>query len=233
MNSLDIVEFIKKSLNKQYVLNKIIIGDPKATEYNGKKTAWPLYAIQEIGEYLDSCDIKHWKKGDIDFDNAILELVDVWHFIMSNVIKLNLEQALNIDNEDLVNKIDNIFLLAPLDETVQRLIYLLLLLNSKRFPNKELILYDLFSVFFTLVHITPSNIDIDHVDYFIKLWEGKQILNKVRTENGYKTGEYKKTINGKEDNEYMIEYIKTQKPIEGLEEYLINLQKGDENEKSD
>jgi hypothetical protein len=41
-----------------------------------------------------------------------------------------------------------------------------------------------------------------------KLYMGKNILNKFRQNNGYKTGSYKKIWNGQEDNAYLTTILK-------------------------
>jgi hypothetical protein len=39
------------------------------------------------------------------------------------------------------------------------------------------------------------------------LYIGKNILNRFRQNNGYKTGEYRKLWQGREDNEHLVELL--------------------------
>jgi hypothetical protein len=39
------------------------------------------------------------------------------------------------------------------------------------------------------------------------LYIGKNVLNRFRQNNGYKTGEYRKLWQGREDNEHLIELL--------------------------
>ena len=39
------------------------------------------------------------------------------------------------------------------------------------------------------------------------LYIGKNMLNRFRQNNGYKTGEYRKLWSGREDNEHLIELL--------------------------
>ena len=55
------------------------------------------------------------------------------------------------------------------------------------------------------------------------LYIGKNILNHIRQEYGYKEGNYRKEINGIEDNKYMFEIVKKVKSKEELERKLRDL----------
>ena len=56
------------------------------TEYYNKDLGWPEAVVAEAGELLESCNYKWWKKQTIDKDNVLMELVDIWHFVMSGIL---------------------------------------------------------------------------------------------------------------------------------------------------
>ena len=51
----------------------------------------------EVAEAIDSFNWKHWKNIDNepDWTNIRVELVDIWHFIMSESIRINDEKYAN------------------------------------------------------------------------------------------------------------------------------------------
>jgi len=56
---------------------------------NGKSINWRRCIYMECAEMVDSFSWKHWKAIDAepDWDNHQIEVVDVWHFIMSLAIE--------------------------------------------------------------------------------------------------------------------------------------------------
>jgi hypothetical protein len=54
----------------------------------GRQISWLRCIYMEAAEAIDSFNWKHWKniESEPDLDNAKVELVDIWHFIMSEAI---------------------------------------------------------------------------------------------------------------------------------------------------
>jgi hypothetical protein len=52
---------------------------------NGKRIDWRRAIYLECAELIESYPWKHWKNIDAspDYDNIKIEVVDIWHFIMS------------------------------------------------------------------------------------------------------------------------------------------------------
>jgi hypothetical protein len=53
----------------------------------------------ETVEAIDSVSWKHWKdiKGGIDSDNFQVEIVDVWHFLMSYLLEqMSMDDSLKV-----------------------------------------------------------------------------------------------------------------------------------------
>ena len=59
-------------------------------------------------------------------------------------------------------------------------------------------------------------------DELMKLYIGKNILNKFRQNNGYKLGNYTKIWNGKEDNYYLSAMIEkfVDQDLDSLDSYI-------------
>ena len=194
-------------LQLQNQLNDATNGD-KWTEgitKNGRDINWKRCIYMECAEMIDSFSWKHWKSlnQEADWDNLQIEVVDVWHFIMSLAIEnysLNLkggieDLALNISQSTSFSKIDvqskNFDTQENVIEKVENLIRLSL--EKEKFDIDMLI-----SEFFDLA--VMSGLDLNTL---YRLYVGKNILNQFRQDNGYKDGSYIKVWNGEEDNVVM------------------------------
>ena len=68
---------------------------------NGKAIDWDLCFDMELAELLNSYNWKHWTSlmGVKDINNAKIEIVDLWHFIMSKAIATHVASLINKDLE--------------------------------------------------------------------------------------------------------------------------------------
>jgi dimeric dUTPase (all-alpha-NTP-PPase superfamily) len=66
----------------------------------GKVINWDRAITLELAECIDSFPWKHWKgiEQQPDISNARIELVDVWHFLMSSIIETQ-AHSLNFKNQ--------------------------------------------------------------------------------------------------------------------------------------
>ena len=172
---------------------------------NGKTINWRRCIYMECAEMVDSFSWKHWKSinQEPDWDNLQIEVVDVWHFIMSLAIENYsktlrggvVDLALNIaelPSFSTINTQSNKFALQEnVIEKVENIIRLALEVD-------ELKLEELISEFFDLV--VMSGLDLETL---YRLYVGKNILNQFRQDNGYKDGSYIKVWDGEEDNVIM------------------------------
>jgi len=194
-------------LQLQNQLNDATNGEnwPKGITKNGKTINWKRCIYMECAEMVDSFSWKHWKAIDAepDWANHQIEVVDVWHFIMSLAIE-NYSQMLKGGIEDLAINISQLEsfskvetsteIFAPQDEVISKVESLIRLSIS----NDELNIEQLISEFFDLV--VMSGLDLESL---YRLYVGKNILNQFRQDNGYKDGTYIKVWNGEEDNVVM------------------------------
>ncbi|NPA54701.1 MAG: dUTPase, partial [Aquificae bacterium] len=179
----------------------------------------------ECAELVESTPWKWWKKQKLDMDNIKIEVVDIWHFILSFIL-LNAgsaEEALKsgfIDmfkkglNEDLHNvDVNSVYIHHYLGETdlTQKIIYL-----TERVAEGFLKDEPFEGIFFFGLLVKNT---ISFKDLYL-LYIGKNILNHIRQEFGYKSGNYKKEIAGLEDNRYLFKLVQSVDDENQLEEKI-------------
>jgi dimeric dUTPase (all-alpha-NTP-PPase superfamily) len=159
-------------------------------------------AIQVEGvEAIEHHGWKWWKKQECDLAQLRMELVDIWHFILSASIQskhgdvaqakavMQAELALHQKSVQFDNQtyaLAQLNLLEKLD--------LLVGLAAARRANLAL--------FESLLH----DCDMEWNDLF-KQYLGKNVLNVFRQDHGYKAGTYIKIWDGREDNEHLVEVL--------------------------
>jgi len=194
-------------LQLQAQLNDATNGEEwtKGTTKNGKEINWKRCIYMECAEMIDSFSWKHWKSihQEPDWDNLQIEVVDVWHFIISLAIE-NYAQNFRGGVEDLaihISQLDSFMKLDVKNESfdtqknvIQKVETIMLLTLQKENTNIE----ELIREFFDLVLM--SGLDLETL---YRLYVGKNILNQFRQDNGYKEGTYVKEWSGQEDNVVM------------------------------
>ena len=204
-------------LQLQAQLNDATNGEgwTKGVTKNGKEINWKRCIYMESAEMIDSFSWKHWKNiaQEPDWANMQIEVVDVWHFIMSLAIEeysrnmkgmiediaLDISQLPNFSSIDTINH--SFEAQSNVIELVEDI--MLNVLKKDGFDINELI-----EQFFKLVLM--SGLDLESL---YKLYVGKNILNQFRQDNGYKEGTYIKVWNGDEDNVVMQKVFKEQSDI--------------------
>ncbi|MDD2950685.1 MAG: dUTP diphosphatase [Sulfuricurvum sp.] len=196
-------------LELQQTLNDATNGKgwEKGTTKEGKLINWRRCIYMESAEMIDSFGWKHWKSiaQPTDYANLQIEIVDVWHFVMSLVLefthtngaesiqelamrisqtpefqKLNKDEALSFGTDALLmTKIENVMRLSLI-------------------PISAEMVGALIEEFFELAHMGALN-----MTQLYRLYVGKNILNQFRQDHGYKEGTYLKMWNGQEDNAVM------------------------------
>ncbi|MFA5233908.1 MAG: dUTP diphosphatase [Sulfurimonas sp.] len=194
-------------LQLQAELNEATNGDKwtSGITKNNKVINWRRCIYMECAEMIDSFTWKHWKNIDkeADWANLQIEVVDVWHFIMSLAIE-NYTQtrrgqvddlAQNISELDSFAKINtknNLF--AAQDDVIEKIESIMIDTLSRGVLNLEKLIADFFDL------VLMSGLDLESL---YKLYVGKNILNQFRQDHGYKDGSYIKVWDGKEDNVVM------------------------------
>jgi len=199
-------EKILEMLKLQNTLNNETNGDKwrLGKTNKGKTINWHTAILLEGSEAIDSTPWKHWKNisADIDLDNIRIELVDIYHFLMSQYLISNEaeelsfiieSQLLELSNETKKIKYENFNFL------IKKLVYESL---KSEIEEKEYDVLMSMKIFVSLM----NEINMSFEDLY-KIYISKNVLNKFRQENGYKEGTYKKEWNGVEDNVVLTEII--------------------------
>jgi len=182
---------------------------------NGKKIDWRRCIYLEAAELIESYPWKHWKNIDAspDYANIKIEIVDIWHFIMSEALRIykvdgrgsiadiatavsSMKDFETFTQEEKSEKLDNYEEIALVEDMIRIL-----------FCDKENI--DALVISFLTI---ASKLNLKLPELY-KLYVGKNILNKFRQEHGYKEGSYIKVWNGEEDNIVMQRILNNKNEI--------------------
>jgi dimeric dUTPase (all-alpha-NTP-PPase superfamily) len=190
------LEKFKWMVDAQTKVNSVVSED-WITKGRRLEFDFKLAASQEMAEFFNSYGYSWWSKSPRDMDNAITEIIDAWHFILSEVIiAYGVEFAPSILNNSFKVVTEN-NLLGKDDTTVKYQAKLLVgLLNTDDSLDKAL------DKFFQLTTCLSLSLDYLYLRYM-----GKNCLNVFRQENGYKKGEYTKIWHGKEDNFHLVRFL--------------------------
>ncbi|MBA1438610.1 MAG: dUTP diphosphatase [Epsilonproteobacteria bacterium] len=174
---------------------------------NQKHINWKRCIYMECAEMIDSFSWKHWKNihQEPDWANLQIEVVDVWHFIMSLAIEQFHQQMLG-GVEDVAMMISDMPKLSLIDtdttepyaiknDVMAKVEDIIRLAVAK----EKVDINEMIENFFELVVMSGLNLDT-----LYRLYIGKNILNQFRQDNGYKDGSYVKIWDGKEDNVVMM-----------------------------
>jgi dimeric dUTPase (all-alpha-NTP-PPase superfamily) len=181
---------------------------------NNKKIDWRRCIYLEAAELIESYPWKHWKNIDAspDYANIKIEIVDIWHFVMSESLRLykvdNLGSITDIATTITSMQEFNEFLQETQSEQLD--VYSEIELVEKMI--KELFCSsDINALIISFLNMS-SKLNLKLPELY-ELYIGKNILNKFRQNHGYKDGRYIKEWNGKEDNVVMQEVLASRSDI--------------------
>jgi len=171
--------------------------------------------VIEGSEAIEHHGWKWWKKQHYDQAQLQMELIDIWHFCLSELLLINTGDK---------------------DKTCQQLLHGIgEKQNSTQFDGQvyDFQKLDLVSKLELLIGISVArrvelklfeSIMIECGMNWSELFSqyvGKNVLNFFRQDHGYKEGSYLKIWNGKEDNEYLVEVLAALDPAESQYQQLI------------
>ncbi|WP_105170362.1 dUTP diphosphatase [Pseudoalteromonas sp. T1lg24] len=145
----------------------------------------------ECAEMLDHYGWKWWKKQTPDTEQVILELVDIFHFGLS--LRIDGETSYQELAEQLTAELEKPTQADDFKQTLE-------LLAASAVANKT---FDAAAFAGCMAQI---GMDIDDL---YRGYVGKNTLNFFRQDHGYKDGSYIKVWNGQEDNEHLVEVVKS------------------------
>ena len=199
-------------------------GWEKGYNKHGRIINWRRCVSMECAELIDSFNWKHWKDINLspNWDNVTIELVDIWHFVMSLGLEYYKNEKLGdinqIVNEIMESSYINAFCLErEIPDDKDSLLIVSVIEHFMKDALDEKPFYKLSDDFFETALQCGLNIDV-----LYKYYIAKNALNKFRQDNGYKEGSYKKSWNGKEDNVVLMEILED-KPM-GIDELYSVLQ---------
>lgn len=207
------IKIIKEMLLLQQSLNDATngVGWESGVTKEGKLISWKRCIYMECAELIDSFAWKHWKNisAPADKSNVVVEIVDIWHFVMSLGLEFAKNEKKSID--DLAFEIISSggfseFCKEPYDINSYNIYEIIndveIIINKCSGFNINF--FDLLKDYFRLALKCEVNLSV-----LFEVYMGKNVLNKFRQDHGYKDGSYKKTWNGEEDNVVMGKILKT------------------------
>jgi dimeric dUTPase (all-alpha-NTP-PPase superfamily) len=196
---------LSTQLQLQKIREVLVLQDNfnKIVNPNWQTAGYPFYRAVwlELGEFVDGIGTwKWWKKAERgNREQCVLELVDVFHFVLSDAIihRRNEDviqgcyiKALKAKNTNAKDKDEYVF------EEVETFIEFML--SSVRQGSG----IPLNSFFDVLVSFDVT------LDELLEKYVGKNVLNKFRQDFGYKSGGYIKKwdADNNEDNFYLVKF---------------------------
>ena len=148
----------------------------------------------ECAELLDHFGWKWWKLQRPDLDQVKLEIVDIWHFGLSDLMRggaldgsvAEMLHATASAPDGAPSAGGEAFRLAVEELAASTL-------GGRRFAMEP---------FVAVLSSLPLPLD-----ELFRMYVGKNVLNNFRQEHGYKTGQYRKLWQGREDNEHLVELL--------------------------
>ena len=176
---------------KNKILKMLELQDAMNTRINPEWRAagneWYRAIWIECAEMLDHYGWKWWKHQQPDMEQVILEIVDIWHFVLSDLLE---------SGNDVEQIADNLTQVFSHTSTKQNIPLAIEALARQTLDKKSA---DVES-FIDLLNAVELTLDDLYRGYI-----GKNVLNFFRQDHGYKQGTYQKLWDGKEDNEYLVE----------------------------
>lgn len=169
------------------------------------KSRYPylLAVVIEGSEAIEHHGWKWWKKQSMDLPQLQMELIDIWHFMLSEILLRNdasEEQSVSQLMKDLgsIESQTSIRFDEKNYETGQlpilEQIELLIGLSAGR------------RIEVGLFAAIMKNCDLTWADLYSQ-YVGKNILNLFRQDHGYKEGSYQKMWANREDNEHLVDIL--------------------------
>ncbi len=158
-------------------------------DWRQANNAWYRAIWTECAEMLDHYGWKWWKHQQPDLDQVRLELVDIFHFAMSDYL------LGGSDNKAVAERI-----LSELSDPEQQTDIREAIESMARSTIERKSMH--FSEFSNVMWL----IDMDFGQLY-RLYVGKNVLNFFRQDHGYQDGSYAKIWQGREDNEHLTELL--------------------------
>ena len=186
-------QMLLEMLDMQDEHNTTIHSDWRNQNYPYYRAIWV-----ECAELLDHYDWKWWKTETTNKSQLTLELVDIWHFGLSDLLATYTKEhiVLFFDRRRSFDSYPH----ADIPFCVEELI--VETLKYKTFT---------FDPFFRLA----STLGVSFEELY-KMYKAKNILNEFRQSHGYNDGTYQKYWDGKEDNDVLADLMSKKTSLKKL-----------------
>lgn len=165
-------------------------------DWQGANNAWFRAIWTECAELVDHVGWKWWKHQSPDLSQVHLELVDIFHFGLSELLQQHGSALIA------VNKLFETYLAYgrrvacgvknPEDCIALVETFATSVLTTRRFDLAA------FCELASAVHLEEETL--------YEMYVGKNVLNGFRQDHGYRSGTYIKTWDGREDNVWLVEF---------------------------
>lgn len=161
-----------------------------AEDWKQRDWSFRLAAKVEAAELADHLSYKWWKLKKPDMPQARMEVVDIWHFVMSAILR------------DAPNIAAPSFIADTFRQVGNKV-------GTKQTPEEAVLFfmaaegpYEMLEAFVVLC----DAVGLSFLDLYFQ-YVGKAALNRFRWNNGYADGTYVKIWDGREDNEWLTEIL--------------------------
>ena len=161
--------------------------------------------VVEAAEAIEHHGWKWWKQQYRDLGQLQMELVDIWHFLLSEILLRN-----GADEDKARLYIEAAFERLSATRTLQ--------FDGQEYSLADLELLELLQaligtaaagrVELSLFAEIMSGCELDWQELY-RQYVSKNVLNFFRQDHGYQDGTYRKIWNGREDNEVLVEVMAT------------------------
>lgn len=168
------IDKIQRMLDLQNKLNIYTNGDNWTTR---KDIKWLRAAWIECAEMMNHCAFKWWKKQTPNLPQARIELVDIFHFLLSQAIcdDIKAEDLMLCFREDIKEEERNELCETPLEWTEEL--------------ARCILDEGVFSNYYVVFSIVCDELGLPF-DELYRLYIGKNVLNIFRQDHGYQQGTY-------------------------------------------
>lgn len=178
-------EMLRTMARMQEMHNEHVHPEWKTQGYEYYRAIWV-----ECAELLDHFGWKWWKQQHADIDQVKLEIVDIWHFALSDLIRAGTL------SDDLAAPL----VFEPEEDDGDPAAFRLAVEKLAEVTLMERAFH--MAPFVEVMRTLPMG-----YQELFSMYVGKNVLNNFRQDHGYKTGEYQKLWSGREDNEHLVEVL--------------------------
>jgi C_GCAxxG_C_C family probable redox protein len=183
-NAPNMKQKILTMLELQDAMNRKVNPDWRDAGYPWYRAIWT-----ECAEMLDHYGWKWWKHQKPDMRQVHLEIIDIWHFALSDLILHS--DSLDVAADRVLEGLSQHSPEIEFRESIEQL-------AMSAIQNQAADIGRFATV------MRAADLDFDEL---FKTYVGKNVLNFFRQDHGYKEGSYQKIWQGREDNEHLADIL--------------------------